>query len=63
MPRCNSRKSLLCNSKEMGGLGSSLLPGVNLNHLRDIERINTGKRVGCYKHDTGVCIDFLLVVP
>ena len=46
----------------MGGLGSPVLAGVHLDHLGDVERINTSKRVGGDKDDATVGIDFLLGV-
>ena len=45
------RESLLCYSKQMRRLCLALLAGVNLNHARDVERVDAGEGVGSNKDD------------
>ena len=54
------RKSFLGDSEDMRRLGSTLLPGINLYHLRDIKRVYSGEGICCDQHNTTVSIDFFL---
>ena len=53
-------KSFFGNGKKMGCLCRSLLAGIDLNHARDIERVDASKRIGGNEHDATICVDFFL---
>lgn len=44
----------------MRGLGSALLPSIDLDHLRDVERVHSSEGISRNQHDTTVGIDLLL---
>ena len=53
-------EGLFSNSEKMGGLSGPLFPSINLDHARDIEGVDSSKRVRRYQHDARVCVDLLL---
>lgn len=44
----------------MGGLGRPLLPGIDLDHAGDVERVDPSERVRRYEHDARIRIDLFL---
>jgi hypothetical protein len=54
------RISFLSYGKKMGCLLGPGLASIDLNHARDIERIDLGKRICGNENYARVCVDFLL---
>ena len=59
---CKLRECFFCDGEEMGGLGRSLLSGIDLYHPRDIERVDSGKGICRDQNDATVRVDFFLSI-